>query len=149
MHYTRQWRGRPLGKPGAYTCLICDSEQARTIDGLLASGMSCDKVAARTGLVGETVRRHASRHLGIVMGRKGQCTVCTHPDLDDIERAMSAGCSSPWIAARSEVSADAVHLHRHNHVGSVEVAAFLAARQLSLLRAAEARQKRGYLTPTL
>lgn len=58
-----------------------------------------------------------------------QCTICRHEKRHQIDLGLVYGVSANALARRFEVSADAIHRHRRNHLSPVQRAAILAAQK--------------------
>ena len=44
------------------------------------------------------------------------CTVCIHPEREDIDKALVEGIAFPALIAQYRVSKDALSRHKHNHL---------------------------------
>jgi len=71
---------------------------------------------------------------------KARCVVCNHADRALIEFARVAGCSLDTIAAKHDISRDAVHRHMRNHVDESARADYLAAVPMKDLAAKAAEE---------
>jgi hypothetical protein len=72
--------------------------------------------------------------------KKARCVVCAHPDRSLIEMARVAGCSLDTIAAKHNISRDAVFRHWKNHVDDAAKADYLAAVPMKDLAARAAEE---------
>lgn len=76
--------------------------------------------------------------------RKGHraCTICTHPQVYEIELSLVSGVTCPAVAKKYHVSKDAVWRHRNNHI-SPERKAELVAGPLSIAELVERATNEG------
>lgn len=106
---------------------------------MLLAGAPAAVVADLTPYSAGSVHGHAARCMGgIAIGRLGQCSACSHPEVERLDDLLRTG-----ILFRREIEKlfdlpESVHNHQRNHLDNPAYAARCAEAALRRLAAVEA-----------
>jgi hypothetical protein len=129
-------------------CSVCTSTSSRLIDADLLSGGICREVGERWGYTMPTIYHHLTQCLGAPTGRA--CSVCAHPDLDDIDGLLRATRRVPgkWnrpavpvkeIAALYQLRRGPLASHAAKHLDNEEYLMKQAVKEIRRLAAVKRR----------
>lgn len=82
-------------------CSVCGDRRRQSVEAAILRGTPYPEIDKRFSLHEGASNQHAANHMGIRVGRnsRNRCTVCAHPDLEEIEDRVLAG-ERPYTLAR-------------------------------------------------
>lgn len=106
--------GHHRGTKGEW-CKACAHPERSRVDAEILARVPASSTSRWSGLGQGTLHRHGRNCLGRPKGKAFLCRVCTHPEVDLIDRALLSGTMRTVVAVMFDLPLTAVRYHWERH----------------------------------